>query len=45
MFHLREGGHVAAANYHIKKKYFSLIDISNFLELRAKAALQGSLGG
>lgn len=30
MFHLRDGGHVAAANYHISKQYFCLIDIRDF---------------
>lgn len=30
MFHLRDGGHVAAANYHIRNKYFCLVDISDF---------------
>ncbi|EOW1109241.1 reverse transcriptase domain-containing protein [Enterobacter kobei] len=44
MFHLREGGHVAAANYHIKKKYFSLIDISNFFGATSQSRVTRELG-
>lgn len=44
MFHLRDGGHVAAANLHIKKKYFSLIDISNFFGATSQSRVTRELG-
>ncbi|EHC5032673.1 MULTISPECIES: reverse transcriptase domain-containing protein [Klebsiella] len=44
MFHLREGGHVAAANYHLRKKYFSLIDISNFFGATSQSRVTRELG-
>lgn len=44
MYHLREGGHVAAANHHIRNKYFSLIDISNFFGATSQSRVTRELG-
>lgn len=44
MFHLRDGGHVAAANYHIKNKYFCLIDISDFFGATSQSRVTRELG-
>lgn len=44
MFHLRDGGHVAAAKYHIKKKYFCLIDISDFFGATSQSRVTRALG-
>lgn len=44
MYHLRDGGHVAAANYHIQKKYFCLIDISDFFGATSRSRITRELG-
>ncbi|TPG61486.1 reverse transcriptase domain-containing protein [Ewingella americana] len=44
MYHLRKGGHVAAANRHIKKQYFSLIDISDFFGSTSQSRVTRELG-
>lgn len=44
MFHLREGGHVAAARYHLKKKYFCLIDITDFFGTTSQSRITRELG-
>lgn len=43
MFHLRDGGHVAAANYHINNKYFCLIDISDFFGATSQSRITREL--
>ncbi|MEQ9916440.1 reverse transcriptase domain-containing protein [Pectobacterium aroidearum] len=44
MFHLRNGGHVAAAKYHIQKNYFCLIDISDFFGATSQSRVTRDLG-
>ncbi|WP_210531532.1 reverse transcriptase domain-containing protein [Pantoea ananatis] len=43
MFHLRDGGHVAAANYHIENTYFCLIDISDFFGATSQSRITREL--
>ncbi|APD44923.1 reverse transcriptase domain-containing protein [Klebsiella pneumoniae] len=44
MFHLRNGGHVAAANFHLKSNYFSLIDVSDFYGATSQSRVTRELG-
>lgn len=44
MYHLRNGGHVAAAKYHINKQYFCLIDISDFFGSTSQSRVTRELG-
>lgn len=44
MFHLRDGGHVAAARYHLNKKYFCLIDITDFFGATSQSRITRELG-
>jgi len=44
MFHLRDGGHVAAANHHVQKKYFALIDIKDFFGATSQSRITRALG-
>ncbi|WP_336293409.1 reverse transcriptase domain-containing protein [Cronobacter dublinensis] len=42
-YHMRDGGHVAAARVHLKNDYFSLIDISNFFESTSQSRVTREL--
>ncbi|WP_380184633.1 reverse transcriptase domain-containing protein [Kalamiella sp. sgz302252] len=42
-YHLREGGHVAAASIHMKNDFFSLIDIGNFFQSTSQSRVTREL--
>ena len=42
-FHLREGGHVAAANQHISDTYFLKLDLKNFFDSVTRTKIARSL--
>jgi hypothetical protein len=42
-YHMRDGGHVAAAKLHVSNKYFSLIDIRNFFDSTSQSRVTREL--
>lgn len=42
-YHMRDGGHVAAARMHLKNEYFALIDIRHFFESTSQSRVTREL--
>ncbi|WP_145954126.1 hypothetical protein [Kosakonia radicincitans] len=42
-YHMRDGGHLAAARIHFKSEYFALVDIRNFFESTSQSRVTREL--